>query len=78
MTWSNGTIIRDSDHLCGEFTSPRTKASDAPFDASFDPNTSDFSRKQSGITEYTRFIMFSAAEVVPTKSVYISTGYDVQ
>ena len=22
--------------------------------------------------------MFSAAEVVPTKSVYISTGYDVQ
>ena len=46
MTWWNGTIFRDSGHLSGEFTGlrwiPPTKASDARFDAFFDPNTPDF------------------------------------
>ena len=82
MTWSNGTIFHHSGHLCGEFTGlrwlPRTKASDARFDAFFNPITSDFSREQFEITEYTRFLMFSAAEVVHTESVYISTRCDVQ
>ena len=41
-------------------------------------NASNFHREQSDITEYTRFLMFSAAEIVPTKPVYISTGCDVR
>ena len=74
------TPTNDSNLSIPENQSPVTsphKASDARFDASFDPNTSDLSRKQSGITEYTRLLMFSAAEVVHTESVYISTGCDV-